>query len=193
VVQLIPDSYIERLDPEKIFGRQAPLQVDLGCGDGTFLCALAEQKPQKNFLGIERLADRVRRACNKAAHLANVRVLRLETNYTINYLLPRYSVEVFYLLFPDPWPKRRHHHRRIITRDFLKAISAALVENGMLRVATDQLDYFNYICRCTAQSADFEMNNSNREELPLSAFEKRFKRDRAPIYRLELRKISPVT
>jgi tRNA (guanine-N7-)-methyltransferase len=176
-----------------MFGRIAPLEVDLGCGDGTFLCALAEQRPHNNFLGIERLANRVRRACRGSARLGNVRVLRVETNYAVNYLLPRNSVEVFYLLFPDPWPKRRHHRRRIVTNDFLRVISSALVENGMVRIATDQLDYFEYIRRCSEQSPEFEIDDSKREELPVSTFEKRFKRDGTPIYRLELRKISPVT
>jgi tRNA (guanine-N7-)-methyltransferase len=193
VVELVPESYVELLDLKKTFGRAAPLEVDLGCGDGTFLCALAERRPQHNFLGIERLAARARRACRKAERLSNVRVLHLETNYAINYLLPKNSVEVFYLLFPDPWPKRRHHRRRIVTCDFLNAISAALVENGALRIATDQLDYFEHIRRCTGSFSDFAVDENRCEELPVSGFEKRFKREGAPIYRLELRKISPVT
>jgi tRNA G46 methylase TrmB len=74
---LIPqgrDPLTDRLDLEKIFGRRAVLHVDLGCGDGSFLCALAQRMPAKNFLGIERLLGRIRSATRKAASLPNVRL-----------------------------------------------------------------------------------------------------------------------
>ena len=137
MVELIPESYIARLDLPKIFGRVAPLQVDLGCGDGTFLCALAERMPEKNFIGIERMTGRVEKAGRKAARVENVRVLHVETSYAVKYFLPEQSVESFYLLFPDPWPKRRHQQRRVVTADFLGAIHAALIPNGVLQIATD--------------------------------------------------------
>src|SRR6266404_9908446 len=133
-----PRSLVERLDLEKLFARNAPLHVDLGCGDGSFLCALAQRMPEKNFLGIERLLGRFRSAAVKAANIRNVRLLRMESSYVVRYLLPPRSVETFYLLFPDPWPKRRHWWRRVVTEDFLTAISQALVENGTFRIATDQ-------------------------------------------------------
>lgn len=193
MVELIPESYVVRLDLEKIFGRVAPLHVDLGCGDGSFLCALAERMPEKNFLGIERLLGRVRSASRKASGVNNARVLRAETSYAVRYLLPERSVEIFHLLFPDPWPKRRHHQRRLFTADFLSAIAAALMENGILRVATDQSDYFKHISQLAQQSTAFTVTeNSAESAFPLSTFEKKFKKDGVRIYRLELRKISPV-
>jgi tRNA (guanine-N7-)-methyltransferase len=105
------ESFVDRLDIEKVFGRSAPLQVDLGCGDGSFLCALAQRNPDQNFLGIERLLGRIRSAARKAAMVGNVRLLRMESSYAVRYLLPAGLVETFYLLFPDPWPKRRHWRR----------------------------------------------------------------------------------
>jgi len=107
------DSLIDHLDLEKIFGRNAPLHVDLGCGDGGFLCALAQRMPDENFLGIKRLSRRVERTCRKAEKVDNMRVLNAETSYVVRYLLPENSVETFYRLFPDPWPKRRRQRRRI--------------------------------------------------------------------------------
>ena len=193
MIELIPGSYVDRLNPHEIFGRNAPLQVDLGCGDGSFLCALAERMPQKNFLGVERMLGRVRSAARKAASIDNVRVLRVETFYAVRYLLPAQSVEAFYLLFPDPWPKRRHHCRRIVTSDFLDAVSAALAENGILRIVTDQSEYFEHICRCAEQSAGFATAKPNGSDgFPPSTFEKKFQSDGTNIYRLELRKVSPV-
>jgi tRNA G46 methylase TrmB len=81
-----------------------------------------------------------------------------------------------------------------VTADFLKAAAAALTENGTLRIATDQSEYFEHICRCAEQSADFAISKGNgHADFPPSAFENRFKRAGAQIYLLELRKVSPVT
>jgi tRNA (guanine-N7-)-methyltransferase len=192
VIELVPKSCVDQLDPISLFAHGGPLHVDLGCGDGSFLFALAKRHPDKNFLGIERLLGRARSAAQKAVRLENLRVLRIESFYAVRFLLPPASVEAFYLLFPDPWPKRRHHRRRIVTSDFLRAISGALVENGMLHVATDQPDYFQHTRRCAQQSTEFAIKGGGCAQLPLSAFEKRFRCAGAQIYRLELRKISPV-
>jgi len=184
------ESLRNRLDAKKIFGRRAALHVDLGCGDGSFLCALAQRMPEKNFLGIERLLGRFRSAAVKAANIRNVRVLRMESSYVVRYLLPPRSVETFYLLFPDPWPKRRHWRRRIVTPDLLKAISQALVQGGTLLIATDHLDYFQQIQRLSRAHPQFEIVDLDDVVLPLTKFEGRFREHGAPIYRLTLRKIS---
>jgi tRNA (guanine-N7-)-methyltransferase len=198
VIELIPESYVARLDLLKIFGRNAPLQVDLGCGDGSFLCALAARMPEKNFIGVERMLGRVRSATHKASKIGpgrtgNVRILHLETFYTVRFLLPPASVEAFYLLFPDPWPKRRHQRRRIMTGDFLRAIGDALVPDGTFRIATDQSDYFKQIRELAERSTDFSTALNRGDSFPSSAFEKKFEANGASIHRLELRKISPVT
>jgi tRNA (guanine-N7-)-methyltransferase len=186
------DSLIDRLDLEKIFGRNAPLYVDLGCGDGSFLCVLAERMPEKNFLGIERLAGRVRTAARKAARIGNVRVLRIESSYVVRYLLSPRSVDRFYLLFPDPWPKRRHWRRRIVTPGFLKAISQALVQNGTLLIATDHLNYFEKIKEIARANLDFAIVDPASVDLPPSRFARVFQQRGATIHWLELRKVSPV-
>jgi tRNA (guanine-N7-)-methyltransferase len=192
VVELIPESYVSRLDPTQIFRRVAPLVVDLGCGDGSFLAAMAKSHPARNFLGIERLAGRVRTAARKASELPNVRVLRVETAYAVRYLLPADSVEAFYLLFPDPWPKRRHRRRRIFTPDFLEALIAALAAGGVLHMATDQRDYFEEMQRLASTFPPLQNTPlSETNELPSTTFEKRFLKAGADIYRLELRKVSP--
>ena len=123
VAEYVPENYFQVLDLKSVFPRCAPIEVDLGCGDGSFLVALAKQNPQRNFLGLERLLGRVRSACRKIAcgNLGNARVLRIESSYAVEYLLPPNSVSVFYLLFPDPWPKRRHQRRRLVTEEFLES------------------------------------------------------------------------
>jgi len=194
VIELLPESQVARLDLVQLFGRNAPVHVDLGCGDGSFLCEMAQQFPKSNFLGIERLTKRVKKVRRKAEKIGNVRVLRADTLFAVRYLLPESSVETFYLLFPDPWPKRRHQFRRIFTRDFLDAIAAAMEKHGVLRVATDHLDYFFQIERLSRAHLQFQVvpQSSNDAVLPVTKFERTFRGQGVPIYRLTLRKTSPV-
>ena len=191
VIELVPEVQVAHLDVAELFGRSAPLHVDLGCGDGSFLCEMAQQFPKRNFLGIERLTKRVQKVRRKAQKIENVRVLRADTLFAVRYLLPESSVEAFNLLFPDPWPKRRHQFRRIFTRDFLDAIAAALEKHGVLRVSTDQFDYFHQIERLSRGHSCFEVVDFHDAVLPVTTFERKFREQDAPIYRLTLRKTSP--
>ena len=194
VIELVPALQVARLDVAELFGHSEPLHVDLGCGDGSFLCEMAQQFPTRNFLGIERLTKRVEKVRHKAEKIENVRVLRADTLFAVRYLLPESSVETFYLLFPDPWPKRRHQLRRIFTRDFLDAIAIALQQHGVLRVATDQLDYFQQVERISRDHLQFLVVPRSPDDavLPVTKFERKFCKQGAPIYRLTLRKTSPV-
>ena len=194
VIEPVPELQVARLDVAELFGRSAPLHVDLGCGDGSFLCAMAQQFPKRNFLGIERLTKRVEKVRHKADKIENVRVLRADTLFAVRYLLPESSVETFYLLFPDPWPKRRHQFRRIFTRDFLDAIAVALERHGVLRVMTDQPDYFHQIERLSRAHVQFQTMPQSPEDFvfPVTKFERKFRDRGVPIYRLTLRKVSPV-
>jgi tRNA (guanine-N7-)-methyltransferase len=194
VIELLSELQVARLDVAKLFGRSAPLHVDLGCGDGSFLCEMARQFPKRNFLGIERLTKRVEKVRRKAEKIENVRVLHADTLFAVRYLLPESSVETFYLLFPDPWPKRRHQFRRIFTRDFLDAVAAALEKHGVLRVATDQLDYFHQIERLSRSHLQFQVVPRSPDDAvnPVTKFERKFCEQGVPIYRLTLRKTSPV-
>jgi tRNA (guanine-N7-)-methyltransferase len=192
-VEIIPENYFQLLDLEAVYGRNAPLEVDLGSGDGSFLAELAASNPERNFLGIERLQGRVRQAQSKIARrgLTNARIFRIETSYAIQHLLPGESVARFHLMFPDPWPKRRHWRRRVVTSDFLASIHRALAPQGMFRVATDQLDYFREIERLVSQSACFVIDPGTETTTALSTFEKRFRQCDLEIHSLALRKVSP--
>ena len=194
MIEPVPELQVARLDVAELFGRSAPLHVDLGCGDGSFLCAMAQQFPKRNFLGIERLTKRVEKVRHKADKIENVRVLRADTLFAVRYLLPESSVETFYLLFPDPWPKRRHQFRRIFTLAFLDAIAVALERHGVLRVMTDQPDYFHQIERLSRAHVQFQTMTQSPEDFvfPVTKFERKFRDRGVPIYRLTLRKVSPV-
>jgi tRNA (guanine-N7-)-methyltransferase len=179
------------LDPKAIFGRVAPLEVDLGCGDGTFLVALAREHPERDFLGIERLPGRVRGACRKIGdgQLPNARVLQAEIRDVLAAVLPPASVEILYLLFSDPWPKRRHLHRRVINEEFLRAALRVLVPGGELRLATDHADYFAQMQRIALSVTEFDSCALSGRQLAFgTTFEERFRALGVDIYRLILRK-----
>jgi tRNA (guanine-N7-)-methyltransferase len=192
-VEIVPASYFAPLDLEAIYGRSAPIEVDLGCGDGSFLVEIAAANPARDFLGIERLFGRARSARRKITQreLTNARVLRVETSYAVRQVLPADSVALFHLMFPDPWPKRRHWRRRVVTEDFLAAVHRALAPRGLLRIATDQIDYFREIERLAGQSTQFVISSDPEPRRAPSTFEKRF--SQSGIYRLVLRKVSDVT
>lgn len=192
-VEIVPASYFAPLDLEAIYGRSAPIEVDLGCGDGSFLVEMAEANPARDFLGIDRLLGRVRRAQRKITQrgLTNARVLRVETSYAVRQMLPADSVALFHLMFPDPWPKRRHWRRRVVVGDFFASIHRALAPHGLLCIATDQTDYFREIERLAGQSTQFVISSDPEPYRAPSTFEKRF--SESEIYRLVLRKVSAVT
>ena len=188
--EITPASELQPLDLAEHFGREAALEVDLGCGDGTFLVARAQTLPERNFLGIERMPGRVRGVSRKIGDLGltNVRVLPREILPALRQLLPRASVDIFYLLFPDPWPKRRHQNRRVVSREFFGAIARALKPAGELRIATDQRDYFEAMKILLPEVSLLAPSEGDDTDLPASTFEERFRERGLPIYRLTLRK-----
>jgi tRNA (guanine-N7-)-methyltransferase len=192
-VEIIPANYFAPLDLEAIYGRNAPIEVDLGCGDGSFLVEIAAGNPARDFLGIERLPGRIRSAQRKITdrRLTNARILLVETSYAVEKMLPANSVTQFYLMFPDPWPKRRHWGRRVVTKDFFASIHRALAPHGVLRIATDQVDYFQEIERLAREATQLAVSLDPEPPPARSTFEKRF--SQSEIYRLRLVKVSDVT
>ena len=142
----VPEVYFRELRKEELFEDICrPLEVDLGCGDGTFLLAMAALHPERNFLGVERMLGRYDKVARKITHagLTNARVLRLESSYTVGWLLPTASVSRLHLLCPDPWPKKKHHRRRLVVgEEFQKGLQRSLVPGGEFLLKTDDADYF---------------------------------------------------
>ena len=184
-VEYVPEDYFRALELATVFPRAGRLEVDLGCGDGAFLVAMAQRYPERNYLGTERLFGRVRNTARKAqrAGVTNVRLLRVESAYVVTHLLPAGTVSRFYVLFPDPWPKRRHWPRRLIQGEFLEAAAAALKAGGELCIKTDDADYFGFIGKAAAGCGQFE-RGPWEEELPQTDFERRYVAQGRTIYSL---------
>lgn len=142
----------QRLDLGAIFGREAPLVVDIGCGKGRFLLAQASQHPGRNYLGIDRLRVRMQKLDRRTVEsgLKNVRLLNAEAALAVRDLLPPGSVIECFVFFPDPWPKRKHHRRRLLGPDFMCDLHRALAPHARLHVATDHADYFAAIHKLLA-------------------------------------------
>ncbi len=139
-----PASWFERLNPEVIFGRLGRLEVELGSGDGSFLVEWARRNPGTDFAGVERLLGRIRKLDRKAQRLglANVRGLRIEASYCLEYLWPLGGVAALHVYFPDPWPKRRHRKNRLVNERFPGLASGVLAPGGDVHLRTDDDDYF---------------------------------------------------
>jgi tRNA (guanine-N7-)-methyltransferase len=189
-MELFPPSILEPLSLFEIFQTDRPIEVDLGSGPGKFLVESALKFPNRNFLGIERLLGRVRKTCRVASAigLTNLRVMRLELDYTVRFLLPENSVWRFHLNFPDPWPKRRHHTRRVVDGEFLEAIYRSLIDGGEIWIKTDHEVYFQQITKAAVTSDLWNPMEWVDEGYPLTDFEEQFLAKELPIYRLRLRK-----
>jgi len=139
-----PASWIERLSLPEMFARMQSLEVELGSGDGSFLAQWAAACPERNFLGVERLLGRLRKLDRKAqrAGLANMRLMRIEAAYFLEFLLPPRSVSALHVYFPDPWPKRKHRRHRLVNERFPELASRALSSQGVVCLRTDDADYF---------------------------------------------------
>jgi tRNA (guanine-N7-)-methyltransferase len=190
-LEIFPANIVEPLRFDEIFGNSSPVEIDLGSGPGKFLIETAKAFPERNFVGVERLLGRVRKTRRKALHaeLWNLRVLRIEIDHAVRFLLTKNSVTRFHLYFPDPWPKRRHHSRRVVDAEFLEAISSKLVDGGEFWIKTDHREYFERIVKVSTESgAWFEPLEWSDEGYGTTDFEDLFISKEQPIYRLRLRK-----
>ncbi len=195
--EFLPENYFRRLSPSELFTREAPLEVDLGSGDGSFALAMARQFPDRNFLAVERLLGRVRKTCKRAteARLPNLQVLRLEARYTVEWLLPHASVSRLHLLFPDPWPKVRHHRRRLINTEFLGALSKVLVPAGDFLFKTDHEDYFEWATDKLSLSKHFQSiawddQCGELSQYPQTDFEAQWLAEGRSVHKLRARNLS---
>ncbi len=190
--EFVPPHYFRRLERGEIVQEGRPLEVDLGCGDGGFLMDLAREFPERDFLGTERLLGRVRSVCKRLTRqgISNARILRLESGYTVEWLLPEASVNRLHLLCPDPWPKVRHHRRRLVQRDFLEAVRRVLVPGGEFLFMTDHEEYFAWARAAVVDFGQFEPLEWEEDSFfyPKTDFQRLWESEGKSMWRLRSRK-----
>ena len=150
-------SIVERIDLAKLFATEQPLEVELGSGDSSFLVEYARRHLGHNFIGVERLLGRIRKLDRKGrrAGLTNLRGVRIECSYFLEYLLPPHSAVALHVYFPDPWPKRKHRRHRLINERFPASAGQALVPGGTVYLRTDDASYFEQMVGVFGASSMF--------------------------------------
>jgi tRNA (guanine-N7-)-methyltransferase len=173
----------------ELFGNSNPVEMEIGMGKGTFLVEQARAHPETNFFGIEYArwfwryaSDRLRRnGC------ANARTVRAEASYFLHEFVTDASISVLHIYFPDPWPKKRHHKRRLIQAPFMREIVRVLAPRGRLQVVTDHKDYFEQI-ETVIRESEMKVVDYNRPggaadgEFVGTNFERKYKREGRPFY-----------
>ncbi|MCX5895462.1 MAG: tRNA (guanosine(46)-N7)-methyltransferase TrmB [Proteobacteria bacterium] len=131
-------------DWKAIFGNTNPVEIEIGCGRGMFIIKSALENPEVNYLGIEKSLSffRMLKEQVKKSTAENIRLIRGEAFYLFKKFVPQHSVRTLHIYFPDPWPKKRHHKRRLVNAAFFEAAVNALMPQGCIFIATDFQDYF---------------------------------------------------
>jgi len=146
-----------RIDPAEVFGRAAPVIVEIGSGQGHAIVHAARSRPEADFLAVEvfkaGLARTMRDA--RASGVRNLRLVEANAPEVLQHLLPERSVTELWVFFPDPWHKKRHAKRRLITREFADLAARVIVGGGMLRLATDWEDYAQQMVRVMDSAPGF--------------------------------------
>ncbi len=170
-------SIVERIDLAQLFPAEQALEVELGSGDSSFLVEYARRHPERNFIGVERLLGRLRKLDRKGrrAGLTNLRGVRIESSYFLEYLLPLCSTAALHIYFPDPWPKRKHRRHRLINERFPALARQALAPGGTVYLRTDDEDYFAQMLAVFAAEPRFRPVDTPAELIALPTdFEKDF-------------------
>jgi tRNA (guanine-N7-)-methyltransferase len=187
-------SETEQLDPTAWFGRTAPLILEIGCGTGTSTAAMAAAEPETDVIavdvyrpGIAQLVGAVRRA-----DLDNIRIIRGDAVIVLKNMLEPASLTGVRVFFPDPWPKARHHKRRLLQSETLGQIAHVLRDGGVLHIATDHADYAESIAAAidgqslliaTDEPVPFSI------ERPVTKFEGRAAREGRPVTEFVLTRV----
>ena len=193
------DPESSRIDPRKWFKHPDwPFEIEIGSGKGTFLVQQAEMQVDVNFLGIEQAGEFYRYAADRLRRreFANVRMLRADATEFIQYRCPAEVARVIHLYFSDPWPKKRHHKRRVIQDESLKQFHRVLVPEGELRLVTDHDDLWEWYEQHAACHGDrFERrafvapNSAAEGEIVGTNYERKFTREGRLFHAMVLKKI----
>jgi tRNA (guanine-N7-)-methyltransferase len=197
-IEQLPPYEAGRIDPRSWFARpQAALEIEIGCGKGTFLVQEAEARPDVSFLGIEKAGEFFRYAADRMRRraLTNVRVLRADAVEFLRYWCADAVADVVHLLFSDPWPKGRHHKRRVIQDETLPEIHRVLAPDGELHLVTDHEGlwtwYQEHVARhekLFARQPFSPMGSAAGGELVGTNYERKYRNEGRRVHAMTLRK-----
>ncbi len=181
---MVDVSKLERLNCAAIFGREAPLVVEIGFGMGKSFVEMAQKDPLRNYLGIEVHPPGVG-ACMLLIEehgLTNVKVIKYDAFEVLTKCLGPESIDILQIFFPDPWPKARHHKRRLVNDGFLQLVTPLLKHGGEIRMATDWENYAEQMLECLNRAPELKNTAPDGGYLPrpewrpLTKFEQRGER-----------------
>lgn len=137
----------ERLDYASIFGNSNPVYIEIGSGKGEFISQYPKLHPEANFLGFEVRDKRINNILKKLDPTIhpNVRIISMMVDQRITEVLAPESVQGVFIQHPDPWPKKKHHKRRLVRQDFLDALATILATDAFVEISTDHVEYANWI------------------------------------------------
>jgi tRNA (guanine-N7-)-methyltransferase len=189
-IGLNADTLPRPINWKELFGNDHPVEVEIGMGKGTFLTEQAKARPDTNFFGIEwanwfwrYASDRLRR--NKCL---NARTIRAEASFFLDEFVPDESVSVLHIYFPDPWPKARHHKRRLIQQSFMPKVQRILGAKGRLQIVTDHQGYWEENIEPVVRGSglivvDYTRPQSASEgEFVGTNFERKYQKEGRPFY-----------
>lgn len=191
-----PDESL--LDLKQVFGRSGPVNLEIGFGNGEALLAMAAAHPERDYLGIEVHRPGVGQLLNRLAAdgLSNVRVIVGDASEFLAQRIPDGSLDAVHLFFPDPWPKQRHHKRRLVQPGFAALVRCKLKPAGVWHLATDWQDYAEQM-RAVLEAADGFENMAGAGcfaadpgERPHTKFEARGRRLGHGVWDLRYKRIS---
>ena len=156
-----------------VFGREAPLHLEVGFGDGRYTVRRAEEVPDADYVGLEISSASIQRARARVARhgVENVRLLKVGANFAVRNLFPPESLQSIVVNFPDPWPKERHVENRLLQRAFFRLAVTRLGANGEIRLATDHPDYLAFARDEALASGVIELREA---EPPRAVFETKY-------------------
>jgi len=173
-----------------LFGNHNPVELEIGIGKGTFITEQAKARPHTNFIGLEwakwfwrYASDRLRRG-----NCTNARTARAEASFFLQEFVPDAAISVLHMYFPDPWPKARHHKRRLVQPKFMPIVERVLVPGGRLQIVTDHKGYFEENIEPSVRGSNLKVVDYNRPgsagegEFVGTNFERKYRREGRPFY-----------
>ena len=182
----------EYFDFKEMFGNDNPVELEIGCGKGGFICKLAKQNSDKNFIAVEKIGNVIVNGCERAEkeNIKNIIFLKCGAEYLPKYF-PENSIDNIYLNFSCPYPKKRYENHRLTNGRFLNLYKMFLKKDGMIFQKTDNMHFFEYSIAefsqngYALQNVSLDLHNSDFENNIMTEYEKRFSDLGQPIYRLE--------